>query len=175
MPTASTPSRGRATWSCRWVPSDRVGEMEVPARSGLRPGDAVEIDIEKAVYRGQGLGRHAGQVVFVPRAVPGDRVRVRIEGATGGFVRGRIEQVLTHASGRRAAPCPLFDRCGGCAYQGYDYASQLALKEAVLRETLARGGVEWPGPITVHASPEVGWRIRASLHVHFGADGLRLG
>ena len=50
----------------------------------MRPGDVVELDIEKAVYRGQGLGRHEGQVVFVPRAVPGDRVRVRIEAATPG-------------------------------------------------------------------------------------------
>jgi len=147
----------------------------VPARSGLRPGDVIDLDIEKAVYRGQGLGRHEGQVVFVPRAVPGDRVRVRIEAATAGYVRARVEQVVSPASGRRAAPCPLFDRCGGCAYQGYDYASQLALKEAVLRETLARGRVEWADPIVVHPSPEVGWRIRASLHVHYGADGLRLG
>ena len=147
----------------------------MPARSGLRPGDVVELEIEKAVYRGQGLGRHEGQVVFVPRAVPGDRVRVRIETGTAGFVRGRIEQVLGPASGRRPAPCPLFDRCGGCAYQGYDYAGQLALKEAVLRETLTRGRVEWAGPIVVHPSPELGWRMRASLHVHYGVDGLRLG
>jgi 23S rRNA (uracil1939-C5)-methyltransferase len=147
----------------------------MPARSGLRPGDVVELDVEKAVYRGQGLGRHEGQVVFVPRALPGDRVRVRIEAGTGGFVRGRIEQLLGPAPGRRPAPCPLFDRCGGCAYQGYDYAGQLALKEAVLRETLARGRVEWAGPIVVHPSSEVGWRMRASLHVHYGADGLRLG
>src|SRR5688500_5532356 len=145
------------------------------ARTGLRPGDVVEIDIEKAVYRGQGLGRHAGQVVFVPRAVPGDRVRVRIEAATSGFVRGRIEQVIGPAPGRRGAPCALFDRCGGCAYQAYDYAGQLTLKEAVLRETFARGGVEWTGPILVHPSPEAGWRIRASLHVHYSTDGLRLG
>jgi 23S rRNA (uracil1939-C5)-methyltransferase len=144
-------------------------------KSNLRPGQLVELDIEKAVYRGQGLGRHEGQVVFVPRAVPGDRVRVRIEAGTAGYVRGRIEEVLTRASGRRPSPCPLFDRCGGCAYQGYDYAPQLALKEAVLRETLSRARVEWPGPITVHPSPEAGWRIRASLHVHFDAQGLRLG
>lgn len=142
---------------------------------GLRPGDVIELDIEKAVYRGQGLGRHEGQVVFVPRAVPGDRVRVRIEAGTAGYVRGRIEQVLGQATGRRAAPCALFDRCGGCAYQAYDYASQLSVKEAVLRETLARARVEWAGPIAMHASPEVGWRMRASLHVHYGADGLRLG
>ncbi len=142
---------------------------------GLRPGDVVELDIEKAVYRGQGLGRHEGQVVFVPRAVPGDRVRVRIEAGTAGYVRGRIEQVLGRASARRASPCALFDRCGGCAYQGYNYEGQVALKEAVLRETLARARVEWTGPIAVHRSPEVGWRIRASLHVHYGTEGLRLG
>ena len=147
----------------------------MPERSGLRPGDVVELDIEKAVYRGQGLGRHAGQVVFVPRAVPGDRVRVRIEAGTAGYVRGRIEQVLGPGPDRRDAPCALFDRCGGCAYQGYDYQAQLAVKEAVLRETLARGRVEWPGPIVRHPSPEVGWRIRASLHVHYGPEGIRLG
>jgi 23S rRNA (uracil1939-C5)-methyltransferase len=147
----------------------------VPSKSGLRPGDVVDLDIEKAVYRGQGLGRHQGQVVFVPRAVPGDRVRVRIEAATGGYVRGRIEQVVGRAPGRRDAPCAIFDRCGGCAYQGYDYPGQLALKEAVLRETLARGRAEWPGPIVMHPSPEVGWRIRASLHVAYGSDGVRLG
>ena len=147
----------------------------VPPKSGLRPGDVVDLDIEKAVYRGQGLGRHEGQVIFVPRALPGDRVRVRIEAGTSGYVRGRMEQLLGPASGRRPTPCALFDRCGGCAYQGYDYAAQLALKEAVLRETLARGRVEWTDPIGVHPSPETGWRIRASLHVHYGAEGLRLG
>ena len=144
-------------------------------KSRLRPGDLIDLDIEKAVYRGQGLGRHEGQVVFVPRALPGDRLRVRIEAATSGFVRGRIEQVLGQGPGRRGAPCALFDRCGGCAYQAYDYAGQLAVKEAVLRETLLRGHVPWTGPIALHPSPEVGWRMRASLHVHYGADGLRLG
>lgn len=145
------------------------------AKTGLRPGELIELDIEKAVYRGQGLGRHQGQVVFVPRAVPGDRVRVRIEAGTSGYVRGRLEEVIRAAEGRRSAPCALFDRCGGCAYQAYDYAGQLALKEAVLRETLARGGVPWADPVVAHSSPEVGWRIRASLHVHYDAAGLRLG
>ena len=144
-------------------------------RPGLRPGDVVELDIEKAVYRGQGLGRHEGQVVFVPRALPGDRLRVRIESATGGYVRGRIEELIHPAAGRRPAPCPLFDRCGGCAYQGRDYDGQLALKEAVLRETLARGKAAWAGPIAMHPSPETGWRMRASLHVQQLPEGVRLG
>jgi 23S rRNA (uracil1939-C5)-methyltransferase len=135
----------------------------------------VELDVEKAVYRGQGLARHEGQVVFVPRAAPGDRVRARIESAGGGFARARVEQVLRHGPGWREAPCPLADRCGGCTYQGRDYPAQLALKEAVLRETLARAGAPWDGAIAVHPSPEAGWRVRASLHVQPVPDGVRLG
>jgi 23S rRNA (uracil1939-C5)-methyltransferase len=135
----------------------------------------VELDIENAVYRGQGLARHEGQVVFVPRAAPGDRVRARIESAGSGFVRARIEEVLRPGAGRRDAPCPLAERCGGCAYQGHDYPAQLALKEAILRETLARAGAPWEGAIAVHPSPEVGWRTRASLHVQSLPTGVRLG
>jgi 23S rRNA (uracil1939-C5)-methyltransferase len=142
---------------------------------GLRPGAVVELDIEKAVYRGQGLGRHEGQVVFVPRAVPGERVRVRIESTSGGYVRGRVEEVLRRSAGHREAPCAFSAACGGCAYQGHDYGGQLALKEAILRETLSRGGAPWPGPIAVHGSPETGWRLRASLHVQPVGGAVRLG
>ncbi len=76
----------------------------MPAKSGLRPGDVIELDVEKAVYRGQGLGRHEGQVVFVPRAVPGDRVRVRIEAGPGGLRPRPHREVIGPAAGpsRRA-------------------------------------------------------------------------
>src|SRR5687767_13092577 len=104
----------------------------------LKAGDVVELDVEKAVYRGLGLARHEGQVVFVPRAIPGDRVRARVESVTPGYVRALPEAVLRPAAGRRTPPCPLFSRCGGCAYQDVDYPEQLRLKEAILRESLSR-------------------------------------
>jgi 23S rRNA (uracil1939-C5)-methyltransferase len=142
----------------------------------VRPGDVLELDVERGVYRGQGLARHEGRVVFVPRALPGDRVRARVEQVTPGFVRARLEGVLRSAEGRRDAPCPAAERCGGCTYQPYAYPRQLALKEAVLRDALARGGVPWDGPIATHGSPEAGWRTRAAFHLHSGPDGtLRLG
>ena len=103
-----------------------------PRPAHLKAGDVVELEIEKAVYRGLGLARHDGQVVFVPRAIPGDRVRARVESVTPGYVRALPEAVLQGAAQRRAAPCPLFTRCGGCAYQDVDYAEQLRLKETIL-------------------------------------------
>jgi 23S rRNA (uracil1939-C5)-methyltransferase len=66
-------------------------------------------------------------------------------------------------------------RCGGCAYQELDYAAQLRLKEDVLRESLRRAGAAWDGDIGVRASPEEGWRLRASLHVQVQGKQVLLG
>jgi 23S rRNA (uracil1939-C5)-methyltransferase len=141
----------------------------------LRPGDLVEATIEKGVYRGRGLGRLDGRVVFVPRAHPGDRVRARLTEVHAGWVEGALVEVLEAAGERREPPCPYVPRCGGCVYQDLGYDSQLVLKEGILRESLARAGAPWAGAVTVHASPEQGWRMRASLHFARGEAGLSLG
>jgi 23S rRNA (uracil1939-C5)-methyltransferase len=146
-----------------------------PDPRALRPGDHLEVVIEKGVYRGLGLARHQGQVVLVPRALPGDRLRVRVESVERGFLRARADGLLSPGAGRRSPPCPFADRCGGCSYQELDYGAQLGLKEAVLRESLARARVAWEGPIPLSGSPEEGWRTRASLHLDSRGPALLLG
>jgi 23S rRNA (uracil1939-C5)-methyltransferase len=144
-------------------------------RRGLRPGAVIEVQVEKGVYRGLGLARHEGQVVFVPHVVPGERARVRVEQAGRGYANARLLAVLSASDQRRTPPCPYVPRCGGCAHQEMDYTAQLALKEAVLRDALARAGVAWERPIPVEPSPETSWRTRASLHVAPSPQGVRLG
>jgi 23S rRNA (uracil1939-C5)-methyltransferase len=139
--------------------------MKDESASPLQPGEAVEVLVEKGVYRGQGLARHQGQVVFVPRGLPGDRHRVRVVSASPGYVRAESEALLEGGAGRRPSPCPAFPQCGGCAYQELTYEAQLHLKEDVLRESLARAHVPWEGPIPLVGSPEEGWRTRASFHL----------
>ena len=146
--------------------------MSEPA---LAPGTLVEAPIEKGVYRGRGLARVEGRVVFVPRAHPGDRVRARVSEVHAGWAEAALVEVLEASPDRRASPCPYVPRCGGCAYQDYADAAELRLKEAVLRESLARAGAAWEGAITRHASPVTGWRMRASLHFARGEGGPRLG
>ena len=146
-----------------------------PTPGELRPGQLVEAVIEKGVYRGRGLGRVDGRVVFVPRAHPGDRVRARVTEVHAGWAEGALVEVLAAAPARRASPCPYVPRCGGCSYQDLGYEAQLRVKESVLRESLGRAGAPWEGPVAVHASPESGWRMRASLHFSTGENGLGLG
>ncbi|RMF88326.1 MAG: TRAM domain-containing protein, partial [Nitrospirae bacterium] len=39
---------------------------------------------------GAALGRHRGRVVFADGALPGERVRLRLEGEGRGYLRGRV-------------------------------------------------------------------------------------
>lgn len=141
----------------------------------LRVGDTVEVVVEKGVYSGLGLARHDGQVVFVPRAYPGDRVRVEVVRLTPGYVRGRVVGREKDGEGRRPSPCPYVPRCGGCAYQELELETQRALKETILRESLGRAGIVWDQPIPLVASSERGWRTRASLHFENRRGSLGLG
>jgi 23S rRNA (uracil1939-C5)-methyltransferase len=142
----------------------------------LARGDVVDATIEKGVYRGLGLARHQGQVIFVPRAAPGDRVRLEITETSAGYVRGRVLERLQDGPGRRPSPCPYVPRCGGCTYQELEPEAQLRLKEGILRECLERAGVRWEAPIPLAASPERAWRTRAAFHFATSPSGeLRLG
>jgi 23S rRNA (uracil1939-C5)-methyltransferase len=141
----------------------------------LKPGDRIVVTIEKGVYGGLGLARHQGQVVLVPRAFRGDRGRVVVKSVTRGYARGSLEDLELPAAERRSSPCPVSDRCGGCAYQEIAYAEQLALKQAILLETLRRGGAPWEGEVPVVGSPEEGWRTRATLHFRHSGGRLALG
>jgi 23S rRNA (uracil1939-C5)-methyltransferase len=142
----------------------------------LRPGDLVELVVEKGVYRGRGLARAGGRVVFVAGALPGDRVWARVEKVKRDWAEARLERLEAPSSQRRPAPCAHAARCGGCAYQELGPAAQLELKRGILVESLERARVPLAGlEVGATASPETGWRWRARMHVEWSAGRPRLG
>jgi tRNA/tmRNA/rRNA uracil-C5-methylase (TrmA/RlmC/RlmD family) len=141
----------------------------------LVPGEVIDVVIEKGVYRGLGLGRHEGQVIFVPRALPGERLSVRVVSVDRGYARGVALARIEPSPFERPSPCGFFPRCGGCAYQHLDRGAELRMKEDILRESLRRAGVAWDGAIDVVPSPETGWRTRATFHVSMSGGQLNLG
>jgi 23S rRNA (uracil1939-C5)-methyltransferase len=113
----------------------------------------------------------------VPRAAPGDRLRVRIVETGRNFARAVIEEILEPAPARRPPPCQYFGVCGGCHLQHLDYPAQLQAKAEFVRESLRRlGGIEWRGEIQTRAAAELGYRARAEIKVQRELNGhLRLG
>ncbi|HVQ74216.1 MAG TPA: 23S rRNA (uracil(1939)-C(5))-methyltransferase RlmD [Candidatus Binatia bacterium] len=105
-----------------------------------RRGDSLSVTIEDLAFGGEGVGRADGYVVFVPRSVPGDQVRVRLTQARARFGRGTIEAVERPSADRTEAPCPYYGRCGGCRLQHVTYAAQLAFKQKQVADCLSRIG-----------------------------------
>ena len=121
------------------------------------------IRIEKLVYGGAGLARHAGQTVFVPFVLPGEQVEVDVS-AGKAVSRGVPAAWVERSSGRAEPPCPVFERCGGCHYQHIPYERQCEFKQEILRETLRRiGGLQWNGDIPVISADPWGYRNRSQL------------
>ena len=133
-----------------------------------------EIDVQKLVYGGVGLGRLEGRAVLAPFVLPGERARVRGVSEKPGLVRAGLLEVLAAAPERVAPPCPYFMRCGGCQYQHAPYEMQLALKRGILEDQLRRiGKIASPPEIAVVAGEPWGYRNRVQLHIAKGALGYR--
>ena len=130
------------------------------------------LTIDKLIYGGDGLARTPpdergrGMAVFVPFVLSGERVEATITSDKPVFSRGTVKQLVEPAPERVLAPCPYFQRCGGCHYQHIEYEKQLEYKAAILRETLQRiAKIELDQEIKLHPSPTYGYRNRTRLRV----------
>lgn len=127
------------------------------------------VQIEKPIYGGAFLARAEGKAVFVPLTLPGEQARVRIVEEKRSYAVAEAEEIVAAAPERVAPACPYFGACGGCQYQHAGYAAQVAFKQAILRETLERGGVRPPQEITVLAAEP--WAYRNRIRLAFDAEG----
>ncbi|HXO41331.1 MAG TPA: TRAM domain-containing protein, partial [Thermoanaerobaculia bacterium] len=149
----------------------RTPRAEAPtAVSRLALVDEAEVTIEKLVVGGEGLARLEGVPIFVARAAPGDRLRVRLVERRPDYARAAIVEILEPGPGRRPDPYPELSRTGICDLQHLDDALQPHLKAAAVRETLQRlGRIELPPRIEVVAGPPWGYRLRTQLHAEVDA------
>ena len=132
-------------------------------RISVAPEEADVVDLS---HEGRGVARLDGKAVFVPDALPGERVILRRVGRRRNFDEAVLEQVLRPSPDRVPAACPHFGLCGGCALQHLAPAAQLAFKQSQLLENLVRlGGVEPASVLEPLTGPVWGYRRRARLGI----------
>jgi 23S rRNA (uracil1939-C5)-methyltransferase len=130
----------------------------------LSVGRTLPLVIEKPAVGGRMIARVDGQVVLVSGAIPGERVLARVERVSRRVAYAETVAVEEPSPDRRAVDGdPL---CGGALYSHIAYERQLAIKSAVIADALARiGRISAPAPLAVMPSPELGYRMRARVHV----------
>ncbi len=124
------------------------------------------VEIESLDYEGHGVARVNGKVVFVDGALTGERAEISVFRKHPKYDSANAISILK-ASAQRAIPrCPHFDRCGGCSLQHLEPSAQVAVKQRVLEENLARiGKVSAESLLPALHGPYWGYRYRARLSV----------
>ena len=123
---------------------------------------------------GEAVVRVGDESLLVANAVPGDLLDIQLDARRRGVRRGRIASVVEPSPLRVPPPCPVADRCGGCALQFVAPAEQARIKsEWVLHafRDLLQKDTEWL-PVV---ADEAGRRRRVRWMVGRDADGLFLG
>jgi 23S rRNA (uracil1939-C5)-methyltransferase len=137
----------------------------------LSAGEQIELTVEKPAAGGRMIGRHEGQVVLVVGAIPGERVRARVERVERTLAFATTTHVLGASADRRNESIDLL--CGGCLYSHIAYSRQLEIKSEVVADAFARiGRIRLARPVHVASSPEHGYRLRARFHVRDGRSGF---
>ncbi|GAA1725895.1 class I SAM-dependent RNA methyltransferase [Microbacterium paludicola] len=152
----------------------------------MQSGDVVDLDVTGVAHGGVFVAREEGLVVFVPDALPGERIRARITEVKKSFARAEALEVLDASPDRRPHVWAQADistapeaRPGGADFGHISLPRQRALKAQVLREAFERFAgteidVEVRGPEdllggdhpTVRGTADgTHYRTRVSLHV----------
>jgi 23S rRNA (uracil1939-C5)-methyltransferase len=138
--------------------------------------EILDLQLTAMAHGGSALGRHEGQVIFVPYTIPGERVRVEVVEAHRRWSQARLLEILEPSPHRVEPPCPYFgpDKCGGCHFQHIAYEAQIGYKHQVVVDQLARLG----GLREVHVEEMIGaaepWGYRNHSQFSVTPDG-RLG
>jgi 23S rRNA (uracil1939-C5)-methyltransferase len=118
-------------------------------------------------HDGWGVVR-AGKTVFVAGALPGELVEYIVRRSERSHDEAQLLAVLEPSADRVEPRCAHFGTCGGCSLQHLAPASQLAIKDQMLRETLKRIGKVEPANWLPPVSGEPwGYRRRARLGARF--------
>ncbi len=135
----------------------------------MRSRPEIEVTIATLGAQGDGVAETPQGSVYVPQAVPGDRLIIALDNR-----RGEILRRLDDGPGRVEPPCPHFGACGGCTVQHLDDPTYVRWKQDLVAVALRRRGLD-PTVVGPLRRTATAGRRRVELAAHATAAGLRLG
>lgn len=136
----------------------------------LEKGSVYTAVIDGYSSEGLGIARVNGAVVFVPHAVRGEEIDLRITKVMKTSCAGEIVKIHNPSPERMEPECPYAWKCGGCAYRHLTYPEELWAKRQRVQDALTRiGGLELTVEEVLGAKNPEHYRNKSQYPV--GADG----
>ena len=136
----------------------------------LKEGKIYPGTVEGYSSEGLGIVRIFGAVVFVPRAIRGEEIDLKITKVMKTAAAGEIVKIRKASPERMKPECPYFGRCGGCDFQHMAYTEELWAKRQRVQDALQRlGGIDLEVEEILGAKDPLHYRNKSQYPV--GADG----
>ena len=136
----------------------------------LEKGSVYTAVIDGYSSEGLGIARVNGAVVFVPHAVRGEEIDLRITKVMKTSCAGEIVKIHNPSPERMEPECPYAGKCGGCAYRHLTYPEELWAKRQRVQDALTRiGGLDLTVEEILGAKNQEHYRNKSQYPV--GADG----
>ena len=124
--------------------------------------------VESLDQEGRGIAHADGKVIFIEGVLTGESVTYSSFRKKPSFEMAQVTDILKPSFMRVAPKCIHFGVCGGCSMQHLEARAQVAAKQRILEDNLARIGKVEPETILppIHGLPW-GYRQRARLSVRY--------
>ena len=89
-------------------------------------------------FHGEGIAKIDGQVIFVPGAIKGEKIKIQILKVTSKICYAKIIEILEKSNYRSCNDCSTYSKCGGCNLRHMDYDYTIKLKKISVENTLKK-------------------------------------
>lgn len=132
------------------------------------------VEIQTLGAQGDGIAMLGDARIFVPFALPGDRVRCEIVGRRSDGWTAKLTEIVTPGPQRTSAAGAPFAHCGGCMLQHFEHGAYRAWKLALVETALRQRGLDMPAGAALIGTPPNS-RRRARFAAERTKEGLRFG
>lgn len=145
----------------------------------ITKGETLVVDINRLDEKGSGRaviwrenekGVSKKLRLTIPQTLPGETVQVTVDNPERRRRKAILEEVLESNPERIAAPCPHFEKCGGCVWQHWDYQGQLKQKTNHVKHAIESQGFD-PNLVRDTIGMDNPWHYRNKMEFTFSKDG----
>ncbi len=84
-------------------------------------------------FGGEGIAKIDNFTIFIPNAIKGEKVKIRIVKVLSSHAFGKIIEIMNASTHRVESDCTTYKRCGGCSLRHIKYEETLKMKQNAIQ------------------------------------------
>ena len=104
----------------------------------LKKNEEYIVKIIDTGFEGEGIAKIDGAVIFIPGAIIGEEVKIKILKVTSSCCYAKVLEIISKSEFRKESDCNTYPRYGGCNLRHIDYQKTIEMKKQSVEVTLKK-------------------------------------